>query len=171
MWCRSQVHYRYICATWMPRYPLGNQRFSPLTLNFFQFVNYSLVSNLSPVSSRGPVCPTWPKTLWNEFSRWTPMSGSQLARPSSTRGSSAWPHPHPWRTYSAVYLRTSWSGRLRAATAPNLPSPRAPVAPPNPTKLGGCERRSYASWTVATSSSTMAETGTLRANDCSGPYT
>ena len=80
----------------------------------------------------------------------------------------AWRPPPPWRTCSAPSRRTCWRGRRRAATAPSRRSPRAPAAPPNPTKPGGCARRSCASWTGAISSSTMADG---RDRDCSGPFT
>lgn len=107
--------------------------------------------------SRGPTCPTWPKTLWSEFSRWSQASGWRPVRPSSTPGLSPWRPPPPWRTCSAASLRTSWSAPPHVATALSLLSPRAPAAPPSPTKPAGSGRRSCASWTAATSSSTTAK--------------
>lgn len=107
--------------------------------------------------SRGPACPTRPKTLWSGSWRWSPASVWRPARPSGTPGSTAWRPRRPWRTCSAASLRTSSRGRRRGATAPSRPSPPAPAAPPSPTRPGGCARRSSASSTVATSSSTTAE--------------
>lgn len=112
---------------------------------------------LSSFPSRGPACPTWPKTLSSGFWQWTPASGWRQARPSSIPGSSAWRRPPLWRTCSAAYLRTSWNAPRHAARVPSRPNPHAPAAPPSPTKLAGCERRSCASWTVAISSSITAE--------------
>lgn len=107
--------------------------------------------------SRGPACPTWPKTLWSEFSRQTQASGWRPVRPLSTPGSWPWRPPPPWRTCSAASPRTSWSAPPHAATAPSRLSPRAPAAPPSPTKPAGFGRRSFASSTAATSSSTTAD--------------